>query len=91
MPKSEAEVIGSVEHFVEAPVIYFDAVPTITISGPVISMTLAAKKIEMIKGSRRSHIVAVVDLRMTAETGRELVAMIEKVLLAAHPTAGPAN
>jgi hypothetical protein len=28
---------------------------------------------------------------MTAETGRELVAMIEKVLLAAHPTTGPAN
>lgn len=81
----------SLERFVEAPVIFFDTVPTITISGPVISMTLAAKKNEMVEGVRRPRVVAIADLRMTVDTARELTSMIGKVLLAAEPTARTAN
>jgi hypothetical protein len=89
IPKTETN--ENVHRFLEAPIVYFDSVPTVTIAGPVISLTLAATKFEMKNGQQLTHHVAVADLRMSAAAAEAVVAMIQKILLAVQPTPAPAN
>jgi hypothetical protein len=81
-----------VERLLDAPVIYFDAVPTAGFRGPVLSVTLALIVGDMVsKTNAENHVVAVGNLRMTAGAAEQLRDVLGKALLAAQPTAGPAN
>jgi hypothetical protein len=81
-----------VEHRLEAPVLYFDAVPTAAWRGGVMSVVLALAVGEMTsQSSTEQHLVAVADLRLTAATAIQLRTMIDKALLAVAPTPGAAN
>ena len=81
-----------VERLLEAPVIYFDAVPTAGFRGPVLSVTLALIVGDMVSQTNaENHMLAVGNLRMTAGAAEQLCDVLGKALLAAQPTAGPAN
>jgi hypothetical protein len=81
-----------VERLLDAPVIYFDAVPTAGFRGPVLSVTLALIVGDVVsKASTENHVLAVGNLRMTAVAAEQLRDVLGKALLAAQPTAGPAN
>jgi hypothetical protein len=65
-PTKASEFIH-VERLLEAPVIYFDAVPTAGFRGPVLSVTLALIVGEAVsKTNTENHMLAVGNLRMTA-------------------------
>src|ERR1700732_4884232 len=81
-----------VERLLEAPVIYFDSVPTAGFRGPVLSVTLALIVGEAVsKTDTENHMLAVGNLRMTTAAAEQLRDVLGKALLAAHPTPGPAN
>ena len=81
-----------VEHLLEAPNIYFDAVPTAGFRGPVLSVTLALVVGELVsKTNTENHLLAVANLRMTANVAEQLRDVLGKALLAAQPTTGAAN
>ena len=81
-----------VEHLLEAPNIYFDAVPTAGFRGPMLSVTLALVVGELVsKTNAENHMLAVANLRMTAAAAEQLRDVLGKALLAAQPTSGPAN
>ena len=81
-----------VERLLEAPVIYFDAVPTAGFRGPVLSVTLALIVGEPVsKTNMENHMLAVSNLRMTAAAAEQLRDVLGQALLAAQPTPGPAN
>jgi hypothetical protein len=81
-----------VERLLDAPVMYFDAVPTAGSRGPVLSVTLALIVGDMVwKMNAENHVLAVGNLRMTAGAAGQLRDVLGKALLAAQPTEGPAN
>ena len=81
-----------VERLLDAPVIYFDAVPTAGFRGPVLSVTLALIVGDVVsKTNTENHMLAVGNLRMTALAAEQLRDVLGKALLAARPIAGPAN
>ena len=81
-----------VERLLEAPVIYFDAVPTVGFRGPVLSVTLALIVGEPVsKTNMENHMLAVSNLRMTAAAAEQLRDVLGQALLAAQATPGPAN
>ena len=81
-----------VERLLDAPVIYFDTVPTAGVRGPVLSVTLALIVGDMVsKTNTENHMLAVGNLRMTAGAAEQLRDVLGKALLAAQPTAGPPN
>jgi hypothetical protein len=81
-----------VERLLDAPVIYFDTVPTAGFRGPVLSVTLALIVGDMVSETNaENHVVAVGNLRMTAVAAEQLRDVLGKALLAAQPTAGSAN
>jgi hypothetical protein len=81
-----------VDRLLEAPVIYFDSVPTAGFRGPVLSVTLALIVGDMVsKTNTETHMLAVGNLRMTAEAAEQLRDVLGKALLAAQPTPGPSN
>jgi hypothetical protein len=81
-----------VEHLLEAPNIYFDAVPTAGFRGPVLSVTLALVVGELVsKTNTENHLLAVANLRITAAVAEQLRDVLGKALLAAQPASGPAN
>ena len=62
-----------VERLLEAPVIYFDAVPTAGFRGPVLSVTLALIVGEAVsKTNTENHMLTVGNLRMTAGAAEQL-------------------
>jgi hypothetical protein len=74
-----------VERLLEAPVIYFDAVPTAGFRGPVLSVTLALIVGDMVSQTNtENHMLA-------AGAAEQLRDVLGKALLAAQPTPGPAN
>jgi hypothetical protein len=78
-----------VEHLLEAPVIFFDAVPTVGVRGPIVTVTLGLTVSELVsKGSSESHLVAVADLRMPITAAVQLRDALNKALLAVAPTPG---
>ena len=81
-----------VEHLLEAPNIYFDAVPTAGFRGPVLTVTLALVVGELVSQTNtENHMLAVANLRMTASAAEQLRDVLGKALLAAQPTPGAAN
>ncbi len=74
-----------VERLLEAPVIYFDAVPTAGFRGPLLSVTLALIVGEAVsKTNTENHMLAVGNLRMTTAAAEQLRDVLGNALLAAH-------
>jgi hypothetical protein len=90
-PTKTAEV-PRVDNLLEAPVIYFDAVPTMGIRGGILSALLAVHVGEPVTSRTTSdHVVAVANLRLTLATAAQFRDLLDKMLLAATATPGPAN
>lgn len=90
-PTKTAEV-PRVDNLLEAPVIYFDAVPTMGIRGGILSALLAVHVGEPVTSrTTADHVVAVANLRLTLATAAQFRDLLDKMLLAATATAGPAN
>jgi hypothetical protein len=90
-PTKAAEV-PHVDNLLEAPVIYFDAIPTAGVRGGVLSALLAVHVGEPVTSTATSdHLVAVANLRFTLATAAILRDMLDKVLLAASATPRQAN
>ena len=84
--------IPDLDNLFGAPVIYFDAVPTIGMRGPVLTAVLAVRIGEPTTSTQVSdHVVAVANLRFTLETGAQFRDLLDKMLLAAAKTPGQAN
>ena len=78
-----------VERLLEAPVIFFDAVPTAGVRGPIITVTLGLTVGELVsKGNSENHLIAVADLRMPIVAAVQLRDVLNKALLALAPTPG---
>lgn len=75
---------------VEAPVIFFDTVPTTQLRGGVVGITLAVQ-IGDPRTKAQEHVVSVANLRFPLAVAAQLRDLLEKVLLAATPTASTAN
>ena len=81
-----------VEQLLQAPVIYCDAVPTIGLRGPIVSLTLAVTVGELVsKTDSENHLRAVADVRMPLAAALQLRDSLNRVILAATPTPGAAN
>jgi hypothetical protein len=90
-PTKAAEV-PHVDNLLEAPVIYFDVVPTMGIRGGILSALLAVHVGEPVTSRTTSdHVVAVANLRFTLATAASLRDVLDKILLAASATPGQAN
>jgi hypothetical protein len=84
--------IPHLDNLFDAPVIYFDAVPTIGIRGPVLNAVLAVHVGEPMTTSQAAdHVVAVANLRFTLQTASQFRDLLDKMLLAAARTPGQAN
>jgi hypothetical protein len=89
---TKAPEFTHVERLLDAPVVYCDAVPTIGLRGPIVSVTLAVTVGELVsKTNSESHLRAVADVRMPLAAAVQLRDSINKVLLAVVPTPGAAN
>jgi hypothetical protein len=81
-----------VDNLLEAPVIYFDAIPTAGVRGGVFNALLAVHVGEPVTSTTTSdHLVGVANLRFTLATAASLRDVLDKVLLAASATPGQAN
>jgi hypothetical protein len=88
----KATELPSVDRYLDAPVIYFDAVPTAGIRAGVMGMTLALHVGETISTTNTTdHVVAVANLRFSLLAATQMRVLIDKLLLAAAPTPGAAN
>ena len=84
--------VPHLDNLFEAPVIYFDAVPTIGMRGPVLNAVLAVHVGEPMTSTQTAdHVVAVANLRFTMQTAAQFRDALDKVLLAAAKTPGVAN
>ena len=80
------------DNLFDAPVIYFDAVPTIGMRGPILNAVLAVHVGEPMTTSQTAdHVVAVANLRFTLQTASQFRDLLDKMLLAAAKTPGQAN
>jgi len=81
-----------IDHLLDAPVIYFDAVPSLAIRATMLSAVLAVHVGKPVTStSTHDHIVAVAHLRFTLATATVFRDSLDKMLLAAAATPGPAN
>lgn len=81
-----------VDRLVDAPVIFFDAVPTFGARAGVLNAVLAVHVSELTSaGQGKDHVVAVANLRFTAATALQLKEAVDKMLLATASTPGAAN
>ena len=88
----QASQIPHLDNLFDAPVIYFDAVPTIGLRGPLLHAVLAAHVGEPMTSTQTAdHIVAVANLRFTLQTAARFRDVLDKMLLAAAKTPGAAN
>jgi hypothetical protein len=80
-----------IERLLDAPVIYFDRVPTVGIRGQTFHALLAVHVEEMTGSTSTDHLVAVANLRFPVGTATQFRDLLDKMLLAARATPGPAN
>jgi hypothetical protein len=84
-----ASQIPHLDNLFNAPVIYFDAVPTIGLRGSVLHAVLAVHVDEPVTSTQASdHVVAVANLRFSLQTA--IRAMLDEMLLAGAKTPGTA-
>jgi hypothetical protein len=81
----------SVERLTEAPIIYCDTIPTVSLNSGIVDLTLAATLTEVPDGIERKRLVVVADLKMPLSTAISLRDLLDKIALAAQPTPGPSN
>ena len=87
-----APQIPHVENLFDAPIIYFDTVPTMGMRGPVLNAVLAVHVGEPMTSTQTAdHLVAVANLRFTLQTAAQFRDVLDKMLLAAAKTPGAAN
>jgi hypothetical protein len=80
-----------VERLLDAPVIYFDRVPTVGIRGQTFNALLAVQVEEETGSTSTDHLVAVANLRFSVGTAAQFRDLLDKMLLAARASPGPAN
>jgi len=91
-PAKKSSEILRVDRLLDAPVIYFDAVPNVGMRGQILSAVLAVHVGEAKTATTSSdHVVAVANLRLTLATAARFRDLLDKMLLAARATPGPAN
>ena len=82
----------SAERLIEAPIIYADKVPTVSLNSGIVDLTLAATLIEVLEDdTRRKRLIVVADIKMPLAAATSLRDLLEKVILAAQPTSGAPN
>jgi hypothetical protein len=79
------------ERLIEAPIIFADTIPTLSLTAGILDVTLAATLVEIIDGTERKRCVVVADLKMPLPTAAKLHDMLGKIILASTPTAGGKN
>lgn len=80
------------DYLLQAPIVFFDAIPGAVLRGPVLSVVLATHVgVPETTTTTSDHLVAVANLRFTLTTAARLRDVLDKVLLAASPASGPAN
>jgi hypothetical protein len=80
-----------VERLLDAPVIYFDRVTTVGMRGQTFNALLAVHVDEKTGSASTDHLVAVANLRFSVGTAAQFRDLLDKMLLAARATPGPAN
>ena len=81
----------SVERLTEAPIIYCDTIPTVSLNSGIVDLTLAATLTEVPDGIERKRLVVVADLKMPLSTAISLRDLLDKIVLAAQPTPEASN
>ena len=82
----------SAERLIEAPIIYADQVPAVSLNSGIVDLTLAATLIEVLEDdTRRKRLIVVADIKMPLATATSLRDLLDKIILAAHPTLGGPN
>lgn len=82
--------VQQVDNLLQAPIVFFDAIPGLVLRGPVLSVVLATHVGAPETSTTTSdHLVAVANLRFTLATAAKLRDVLEKVLLAASPRRAP--
>jgi hypothetical protein len=80
------------ERLIEAPIIFCDAVPTISVNNGIVDLTLAATLTEVVDdGNQRKRLVVVADLKLPLATATALHDLLGKLMLAVQPAAGGTN
>ena len=93
MTESQAQKVPSLPRLLEAPILYFDSVPSAGKRGPIVAVQLASYVSEPATATTKSrdNLVAVAHLRFPLATAAALRDVLDKILLAAAPTSGGAN
>ena len=82
----------SAERLIEAPIIYADMVPAVSLNSGIVDLTLAATLIEVLEDeTRRKRLIVVADIKMPLATATALRDLLDKIILAAQPTPGAPN
>ena len=83
----------SAERLIEAPIIYADKVPTVSLNSGIVDLTLAATLTEVLEDddTRRQRLIVVADIKMPLATATSLRDLLDKIILAAQPTPGGPN
>ena len=83
----------SAERLIEAPIIYADKVPTVSLNSGIVDLTLAATLTEVLEDgdTRRQRLIVVAAIKMPLATATSLRDLLDKIILAAQPTLGGAN
>jgi hypothetical protein len=85
------EAATAVERLIEAPIIYFDTIPSVSLTQNIVDITLAATLTELNDNVQRKRVVVVADLKLSLATATTLRDLLNKIVLAGQPTPGPAN
>lgn len=85
--------VPRVDHLTDAPIIYFDAIPTFGATQTGVFNAVLAVHIGELRSSTEStdHLVAVANLRFTAAMAHQLRDALDKLLLAAAASPGSRN
>ena len=63
----------SAERLIEAPIIYADKVPTVSLNSGIVDLTLAATLTEVLEDdTRRQRLIVVADIKMPLATAAEI-------------------
>ena len=82
----------SAERLIEAPIIYADKVPAVSLTSGMVDLTLASTLIEVLQDdTRRQRLIVVADIKMPLATAAALRDLLDKIILAAQPTPGARN
>ena len=82
----------SAERLIEAPIIYADKVPTVSLNSGIVNLTLAATLTEVTEDdTRRQRLIVVADIKMPLATATSLRDLLDKIILVAQPTPGGPN